>query len=248
MIEIKPIRFGDEGREATRGLLARFRSLAGAARTRHPQTPLSRSGSDPLSLIEEQLALLLRLDDEYGGNNPLPLSDADQLVETLLTSLAELEQSQRKAGEDDSAESVDAIVLGAALWALRHDLAVSPVEPVANALARQANAASSPQALAATFGLMQGVIENVAPRLAADLERSNPERPWRVLLLNLAITAIRTEDEAMMSWAFDRLDAGLPGERAGFYAEALALALAPGVTPLVRERIEARHLKWTASH
>jgi hypothetical protein len=52
----------------------------------------------------------------------------------------------------------------------------------------------------------------------------------------------------MMAYAFDRLDAGLPDERAGFYAEALALALAPGVAAPVRERIEARHLKWTASH
>ena len=63
--------------------------------------------------------------------------------------------------------------------------------------------------------MMQGVIENVAPRLAADLERSNPERAWRILLLNLAITAIRTEDEAMMAYAFDRLDQGLPGNAPG---------------------------------
>jgi hypothetical protein len=246
--ETRPIRFGDEDREATRELLSRFRSLAEAARARHPRTLPSRSGQDPLTLIGEQLELLLSLDEEFGGAKPLPLADADQLVETLLTSLAELEQALRNAGEDAIAASVDGIVPGAALWALRHGLPIAPVEPVANALARQANSAPNPQALAAAFGLMQGVIENVAPRLAADLERSNPERAWRILLLNLAITAIRTEDEAMMAYAFDRLDQGLPGERAGFYAEALALALAPGVAPAVRERIEARHLKWTASH
>ena len=98
------------------------------------------------------------------------------------------------------------------------------------------------------FGLTQGILAHVAPRLAADLERSNPERPWRVLHANLAITAIRTEDPAMMDYAFDALDAALPDERAGFYAEALALALSPGVAAAVRERIEARHLKWTAAH
>ena len=248
MTEIKTIRVGDEDREATRELLARFRTLAESARTRHPQALVSRSGSEPLVLAEEQIARALRLDEEYGGGKPLPLSDADQLVEHLLTTLAELEQALHDAGEDGIAEEVDAIVLGVALWAIRHDLAIVPVEPVANALAHQANTAANPQALAATFGLMQGVIENVSPRLEADLERSNPERTWRILLLNLAITAIRTQDEAMMAWAFDRLDAGLPSERAGFYAEALALALAPGVAAPVRERIEARHLKWTASH
>jgi hypothetical protein len=50
----------------------------------------------------------------------------------------------------------------------------------------------------------------------------------------------------MMDFAFDALDDALPGERGGFYSEALALVLAPGVAPAVRERIEARHLKWTA--
>jgi len=90
------------------------------------------------------------------------------------------------------------------------------------------------------------VIANITPLLSADLERSNPERPWRILHINFAITAIRTEDPAMMDFAFDALDEALPGERGGFYSEALALVLAPGVAPAVRERIEARHLKWTA--
>jgi hypothetical protein len=48
-----------------------------------------------------------------------------------------------------------------------------------------------------------------------------------------------------MDHAFDALDRALPDERAGFYAEALALALAPGIAPVVRERIEARHRMWT---
>jgi hypothetical protein len=91
---------------------------------------------------------------------------------------------------------------------------------------------------------MQGVIAHVKPRLAADLERSNPERPWRVLHANLAITAIRTGDPALMDAAFDALDAALPDERAGFYAEALSLALGPRIAPAVRERIEARYAKW----
>ncbi|HXN14864.1 MAG TPA: hypothetical protein VN878_00720, partial [Usitatibacter sp.] len=93
---------------------------------------------------------------------------------------------------------------------------------------------------------MQGVVAYVAPRLAADLERSNPERAWRILHLNFAITAIRSEERALMDFAFDALDEALPDERAGFYAEALALALAPGIAPAVREQIEARHFKWTA--
>jgi hypothetical protein len=92
---------------------------------------------------------------------------------------------------------------------------------------------------------MQGFVAHVEPALGADLERSDPERPWRVLHVNLAITAIRSEDPALMEHAFDALDRALPDERAGFYAEATALALAPRIAPAVREALERRHRRWT---
>ena len=218
---VQPIQFGDEGQVATRELLARFDALAGAA-------PALRAALRP------RLEMLATIDRQYGGSAALPLEDAGELVASLLADLAP---------HDGFAD----IVLGIALWAIRHEVALQAVEPVVNALAARSNDARSPQELTAVFGLMQGVIANVDPRLSPDLERSNPERPWRVLHVNLAITAIRTEDERLMDFAFDALDAALPGERAGFYAEALALALAPGIAPQVKERIERRHLKWTAA-
>jgi hypothetical protein len=48
-----------------------------------------------------------------------------------------------------------------------------------------------------------------------------------------------------MSHAFDALDQALPDERAAFYSEAMALALAPKIAPAVREAVEARHRRWT---
>jgi hypothetical protein len=130
-----------------------------------------------------------------------------------------------------------------ALWALNHEIEVAPVEPVVNALAIRANSARSGEAAAAIFELMERVIANAAPRLAPDLERSNPERPWRLLHANLAITAIRSGDAALMDRAFDALDRALPDEARGFYAEALALALNPAIPAAVRERIAARHAR-----
>src|SRR5258706_1329755 len=211
---IQPIRFGDEGQAATRELLRRFDALAGGAA---PQ-------------LRAQLATLERLDRQYGGTAPIELEDVEELVANIVTALAALDDPD--------------LVIGAALWAQRHDVAVSAVEPVANALAQRSNEAAGKQELAAVFGLMQGFIAHVAPRLAADLERSNPERPWRILHVNLAITAIRTEDAAMMEFAFDALDAALPDDRRGFYSEALAVALAPGIAPAVHAAIAVRHSKW----
>jgi hypothetical protein len=212
---VHPLHFGDEGQRATRELLRRFDELAPHAAAE----------------LRAPLATLESLDRQYGGEGPLPLEGLDELVASLLVSLEPI-------GSDD-------LTLGVGLWALRHEVPLTAPEPVVNALARRSNEARSREELSAVFGLMQGVIANVAPRLSSDLERSNPERPWRLLHANLAITAVRSEDEALMDHAFDALDAALPDERANFYAEALALALGPRVHPTVRERLESRHRRWS---
>ena len=116
----------------------------------------------------------------------------------------------------------------------------SEIVEVVNALAERSNQASSKEELRAVIALMHAVIARVRPRLGADLERSNPERPWRILHANLAITAIRTEEAALMDAAFDALDAALPDEAPSFYAEARALALNPGISPVVRETLDKR--------
>lgn len=240
-METRPISFRDEGRDATLALLDRLpafreRSLACAPAL---ETRLDRT--------RRGLDTLLALDRQVGGTGRLSLEGTEELVAALLTDLAHIESEASRTGDAALAADNAEFVLGVALWAIRHEVPIDVPEPVVNALAIQANGARSRSALSALAELMHGVATHLAPRLAPDLERSNPERPWRVLHANLAITAIRTEDPTLMDFAFDALDSALPHERAGFYAEALALALAPGIAPPVRERIEARHLKWTAA-
>jgi hypothetical protein len=214
---VSPIRFGDEGQLATRELLGRFEAL-------FPEPP---------EALARNLRALESLDRRHGGEGPLPVEDAGDIADAAIEALAGLD-----------AKAAD-LVVGVALWAVRHGVSLRAIEPVANALAQRSNLAGSRQELAAVFGLMQGFIAHVEPLLAPDLERSNPERPWRILHVNFAITAIRTEDALLMDHAFDALDRALPGECAGFYAEALALAMAPRIARAVRERIEARHARWT---
>jgi hypothetical protein len=226
----KPIRFGNEGQGAARDLLRHCHALA----------PLRLAAYDT---VERNLTTLQALDKQYGSAARLELEDVGELVAALHTELAHWEASARRRSLDAQRE-IAALAIGVALWAIRHEVEVTVVEPVANALALRSNHAKSKQELAAVYGLMQGIIAHAAPRLAADLERSDPQRAWRLLHVNFAITAIRTEDPAMIDFAFDALDAALPDERAGFYAEALARALAPKIAPAVRERIEDRHRRW----
>lgn len=227
---VKTVHFGDEGQRATAELVRRFESLApfqlAAYRTTHGH-----------------LRTLQSLDKQYGGMAALELEDVSSLVGGIHTQLAhwEAEAVRRKLA---AAATLAEVTIGVALWAIRHGVALDVVEPVVNALAWRSNHAQAKAELAAVYSLTRGVIDHVAARLSPDLERSNPERPWRLLHANLAITAIRTEDPEAIDAAFDLLDAALPDERASFYAEARALALAPGIAAPVRERIEARCAKW----
>jgi len=214
----------DEGQAASREMVRRYEALAAS----RASLPDSREAQD----LRRNLAMLEGLDHQYGGSAPIELEGVEALVASILVPLARL-------GDAD-------LVIAAALWALRHRVEITAVEPVVNALAERSNHCKDRRELAAVFSLMQAVIAHVRDRLAADLERSNPERPWRVLHANLAITAIRSEDPALLDAAFDALDAALPDERATFYSEALALALAPGIAGPVRQRIEERHRRWTA--
>jgi hypothetical protein len=189
--------------------------------------------------LQRCLRALDGLDRDYGPTGPLPVEGAGDLLAATLTTLARIAQHAPESARLSIAELTCAV----ALWALRHELEIAPVEPVVNALAIRANASPSGEAAAPVVELMERVIENAAPRLSADLERSNPERAWRLLHVNLAITAIRSGDAAAMDRAFDALDRALPDEAAGFYAEALALALNPAIPAEVRERIAARHAR-----
>ena len=231
-VSSKVIQIGDEGQRATRELVRRHDALV----ARHPA--LDRPD------LARHLRTLESIDRQYGGESALPLEDVEDLAAATLAELAHLDQDAGRLGDPEAGGDVAEITLGAALWAIRHQVPMTVVEPVANALAMRANRARGKSELSAVYGLMQGVIAHVAPRLAPDLERSNPERPWRILHVNFAITAIRTEDPALMDAAFDALDAALPDEAAGFYAEALALALGPRIAPTVRERLESRHARW----
>ena len=232
---MQTLQIGDDGQVATRDLMKQFEQLKIA------QTP-----SPAMDKLRGELKTLDAIDRQYGGNGPLPLEGVDEVVGAAITDLAHLESDCRREGHDVSLLLAD-LVVGVALWAVRHEVPIAAPEPVTNALALMSNAAGGKSELSAVFGVMQGIIDNMRPALYADLERSNPLRPWRLLHVNLAITAVRTEDPAMMQYAFDAIDAALPDERAGFYAEALALALAPNVAPEVRDRIQERHRRWNLS-
>ena len=216
------------------------------------QLPVSVLGAgDPIALVAavaDFLAAADQLDIDYGADANLPIEDADDAVDEALRCASELEAWLDRLDLPAYHPVLAAVVLGTGLWAMRHGLTIYRPEPIVNALANRANDAGSKPETAAAFAMMQGFISHLAPTLAADLERSNPERAWRLLNLNFAITAIRTGDADLMRYAFTVFNSHLPDERAGFYEEAHTIAIQPGFPPEPRALIEAEFSKWSRRH
>ena len=198
--------------------------------------------SDAIALtaaIGDFLHIADSLDSQFGADAALPHIDAADAANEALRCVAELEAWLPRVELDAQMPALQAVALGIGLWCMRHALRIDRAAPIVNALANRANCAASTQETAATFALMQGFLIHLTPQLASDLERSDPQRPWRLLNLNLAITAIRSGDAIMMRYAFDQLNTNLPEERRGFYDEAYAVACQPGFPEPVRALIAA---------
>lgn len=253
--EIKPIHLvlhkaGDAASPAVDAAPLRelFSRIAGPLRLHGAQGHDGVRAADLLSPIEEFTGLASSLDAQYGADARLPIADIAGAADEALRSLAELEQELVRLDLSHCCVDLYALAIGIGYWAMRHREPIGAAEIIVNALAAKANAAESRQETAATYALMQGFIAHFKPGLGADLERSNPERPWRLLNLNFAITAIRTGDDPMIRFAFTTLNDHLPDERAGFYAEAHALACQPGFPAETRSLIETEHANWTPPH
>ena len=231
----------------------RFSPLAAAVNSAYRERfgGAELGASDAIALaaaVGDFLQVATQLDAEYGADGALPLQDAADAADEALRCATELDQWLDRFELATYRPELYAVMLGIGLWAMRHQLPLAAPEPIVNALAFRANEAGSTQETAAAYALMQGFIAHLAPQLDADLERSNPERPWRLLNLNFGITAIRSGDAALMRFAFDTLNAHLPDERAGFYEEAYALASQPGFPLETRALIEAEHARWARVH
>ncbi len=216
--------------------------LAGAERGAASNTKM------PLAVTGAFLALMRQLDREFGPDSQLPMEDTADAVDAALRSLAELESWLIRLDVPEHLVNLQTVEIGVSYWAMRHAVPITVVEPVVNALAARSNSATSKQEMAAVFAMMQGFIHHISPGHEADLERSNPQRPWRLLNLNFAITAIRTGDLEFMRFAFDRLNQYLPDERAGFYSEAHSVASQPGFPADTRHLIESEIARWTRVH
>lgn len=203
---------------------------------------------DDARALASMLDMMQRIDAQYGADGALPVAGVDEALDEALSAAAHVEAALARHALEHQVANLDTAVLALGYWAARHEVGIRHPDMWVNALARRANAAQTRQDCAAAFALMQGAIHHLSPALSPDLERSNPERPWRILNLNFAITGIRSGDGALMRFAFDQLNRALPAEAPGFYQEAHERAGAEGFPAEHRSLIESEMRRWTRPH
>ena len=94
---------------------------------------------------------------------------------------------------------------------------------------------------------MGRIIDAVSPLIREDLEKINPGRPWRVLLLNRCIVATRSHDADRMTEAFDFLVDHLPEDAPGFFAAGMQQMEALDYPAHVRRVMEKYHRRWVVN-
>jgi len=201
-----------------------------------------------LDVVRDFLALMGLLDSRLGVDGVVLGAEAGLAADHALLCLGELDAVLGRRNLSHLKSVLHTLTLGIGLWALRHRCDISTLEPIANALAERANDATSRQEVAAAYGMMQGFIDYLQPRQDAAKDRSDPMRPWRLLNLNFAISGIRSGDELLMRFAFDRLNANLPEDCADFYADALLMAEESGLPEEIVSLIRTQAHTWTSAH
>ena len=108
-----------------------------------------------------------------------------------------------------------------------------------------ANSSRDPADLEALSQVMGRITQAVAPVIREDIEKINPGRPWRILLLNRSIVATRSHNTRVMEEAFAELTRYLPEDAARFFTEGMEQMDALNYPAHVREVMQKYHRQWT---
>lgn len=174
------------------------------------------------------LELLYRVDSpaeaELESSQEAPNLDPrgiTELTEYGFTLLNQLTVWLAKLRVTDQQENIDAATVMLTLWSARHNGELDNLDAVVDALARYANHTKSPEQLALMYQHIALIIKQVSPTIKQDLDKANPGRPWRILLLNFAIVATRSHHPDYMEHAYAELINVLPEDAPQFFAQGM---------------------------
>jgi hypothetical protein len=196
-------------------------------------------------VLEQLVDVMQRLDADNGSADGADSADVTRIGEYALQLAerlsVELEQCQLHEQKMQQAT----LVIDIALWVAQHGGIIDTLEPVVDALARCANTTREAGVLESLSEIIRQIIAAVSPAISQDLEKTNPGRPWRVLLLNQSIVATRSHNTELMEQAFAQLTSCLPEDAGQFFSEGMQQMDALDYPETVRKVMEKYHRQWS---
>ncbi len=228
-----------------------FSTAASDIEIRYTQRSAQTEEVSPIQLadaLKQLFQVFEDLDLKNGAHASLPDSDPSELGEHGILLATDLVKWAERLDLPQAKSDIEKITIGIALWIARHAGEIRELETVVNGFAASANTTTSEEALRALFRATKAVLEHAASEIKADVDQSNPGRPWRVLNFNFAIVATRIQDAALMHEAFDTLSRNLPQDAPAFFEEGLKQSDKPVYGPVVKSLMQEYFARWTVRH
>jgi len=215
---------------------------------------LSSSVSTAPALLVESLEHLLALlahapsmtaSTDATNDTPLPgARDINSLSDYGIQLFSDLATWARNLGLLDAYDELRRMSFALGVWLAQRSVEISTLEPLVDHLAFVANGLRAPAELEQMYMAVSQIMEAVNPLLAQDLDRSRPERPWRILVLNRAIIATRSHQPVLMEQAFQSLVDLLPEDAPSFFREGMEQMDLLHYPEAVREVMEKYFQLW----
>ncbi len=184
-------------------------------------TPAPSIAPDQLSqAIEQFMRLLIQIDREAVESTPVT-EDISRLGDYGMTLFNNLLDWAKQLALEQARRELDAATLLAAEWILRHRGELRTLDPLIGAFAHAIHNTRQPSVLEQFARLMGRVAEASAHLIKQDLDKTDPNRPWRLLHLYRGIAAMRSHNPRLMEEIFDEFVRRLPEDAPGFFAESM---------------------------
>ena len=132
------------------------------------------------------------------------------------------------------------------LWFAKSGGTISKLIPIVNVIAAFSNRLRDQEELIQLLANIDVLIHATEQSIQDDMDDRDPRRPWRVLLLNYAITATRTHEPALMDNTFQFLIQNLPDDLKQFFTEGMSQMTALDYPEPVREVMEKYYWQYAA--
>ena len=188
------------------------------------------------------------LDHSVQNSDRLKPDEINELGEYGLTLLEEMSAFADDLGLGDIANSIEDLAFPFAIWLARNEVELKNITPVVNALSRKVNVITETHMMRQLFNYTNEIIDCLNPDIPQDTEKNDPQRPWRVLVINRALLAARSHDIDLMKNAFDFLSEQLPEEATGFFEDSVEQMHLARYPEPVKELIQHYFLMHCTSH